>query len=110
MAPAYQTSLDALFPGSFDDYCEIALWARDNAGAVGGSGDIILTGNSAYGGSTDFKVFPETFLAMEESAPDLPHSIEINRWIEDTLADMVDRHCGAEKRLCASPHRRQVTP
>jgi acetyl esterase/lipase len=209
VAPAYQTSLDAPFPGPFDDCYETVLWARDNAEALGGSGDIILTGNSAGGGlalscamraadtkdvnisfvmplypmiddrsanwtvvpkdqvtwnvtnnvlawhlylkglraqkryeipayavparatdlsglpplagfvgdrdivcaeyvrfveqltadggSAEFKVFPETFHAMEDSAPDLPRSIEINRWITDTFAEMVDRHCGVAK-------------
>lgn len=206
VAPAYRFSLDAPYPAPHNDCYDTVLWARDNAASLGGSGDIVLTGNSAggglalscalrardtgdvdiafvmplypmiddrsinwskipanlltwnvtnnvlawhlylkevraekrvmipayavparaedlsglppllgfvgehdiilaeteafvermkeAGGTTVFRVFPETFHAMEDSAPDLPQSREINAWIAEQFGQMVDTYCG----------------
>ncbi|MEO3413105.1 alpha/beta hydrolase [Roseovarius sp. CAU 1744] len=205
VAPAYTVSIDAPFPAAHDDCYDTVLWVREHAAKLGGSGDIILAGNSsggglalscalrardcgdakiafvmplypmiddrssnwpqldkklltwnvtnsvlswhlylkdirarkryeipayavparaadlsglppllgfvgnhdiifaeyqhfvdrliAAGGTAVFKVFAETFHAMEDSAPNLPRSREINQWVSDSFSAMVDTFC-----------------
>ncbi len=50
IAPAYTVSIDAPYPAAHNDCYDTVLWARDNADSLGGSGDIVLTGNSSGGG------------------------------------------------------------
>ena len=52
IAPDYRKAHQKPFPGGFQDCYDALIWARNNTGALGCSGKIIIGGHSAGGGLT----------------------------------------------------------